>query len=64
MPPMPPQNITDEDGIQEDSPYLSQKRNIAVFVDPYSTGCVVAQEMQKRGYLIIALWTIGFAENM
>ena len=64
MPPMPPQNITDEDDIQEDSPYLAQKRNIAVFVDPYSTGCIVAQEMQKRGYLIIALWTIGFAENM
>jgi hypothetical protein len=37
---------------------------IVVMVDPYSTACVVAQELQKRGYLIVALWTIGFAEEM
>lgn len=47
-----------------ESPYLSQVRKIAVFVDPYSTGCVVAQEMQKRGFLIIALWTTGFSDAM
>ena len=39
-------------------------RQIIVLVDPYSTGCCVAQEFQKRGYLIIAMWTIGFAEFM
>jgi len=39
-------------------------RQIVVLVDPYSTGCVVAQELQKRGYLIVAMWTIGFAEAM
>lgn len=60
---MPPQ--TNPDGaIQEDSPYLQQRRQIAVLVDPYSTGCIVAQEMQKRGFLIIALWTTGFADAM
>lgn len=39
-------------------------RQIVVLVDPYSTGCLVAQELQKRGYLIVAMWTIGFAEAM
>jgi len=39
-------------------------RQIIILVDPYSTGCVVAQEFRKRGYLIIAIWTIGFAEAM
>jgi biotin carboxylase len=63
MPPQTNNNMAPDD-IQEASPYLSQKRKIAVFVDPYSTGCIVAQEMQKRGYSIIALWTIGFAEAM
>ena len=24
----------------------------------------MAQELQKRGYLIVAMWTIGFAEAM
>lgn len=43
--------------------YVSAKK-IVVLVDPYSTGCVVAQEMAKRGYLLVALWTIGFSEEM
>lgn len=46
-----------------ESPYLGKKK-IAVVVTPYSTGCMVAQEIQKRGYLLIAVWTIGFAEVM
>jgi hypothetical protein len=33
-------------------------------VTPYSTGCCVALEMQRRGYAIVALWTKGFAEEM
>ena len=45
------------------STYIGLKR-IAVVVDPYSTGCFVAQEIQKRGYLIIAVWTIGFSPEM
>jgi hypothetical protein len=45
------------------STYIGLKR-IAVVVDPYSTGCCVAQEIQKRGYLIIAVWTIGFSPEM
>ena len=27
-----------------------------VIVDPYSTGCVVAQEFQRRGNLLVCLW--------
>lgn len=53
-------------GVAEDipeSPYLGQKK-IAVVVDPYSTGCLVAQAIQQRGHLIIALWTTGFSEVM
>eukprot|EP00529_Nitzschia_sp_RCC80_P004737 CAMPEP_0113503366 /NCGR_PEP_ID=MMETSP0014_2-20120614/34104_1 /TAXON_ID=2857 /ORGANISM="Nitzschia sp." /LENGTH=911 /DNA_ID=CAMNT_0000398325 /DNA_START=141 /DNA_END=2876 /DNA_ORIENTATION=+ /assembly_acc=CAM_ASM_000159 len=49
--------------VAEDSPYLAAKK-VAVVVDPYSTGCLVAQAIQQRGNLIIALWTTGFAEHM
>jgi hypothetical protein len=47
----------------KEAPYL-RERQCVVLVDPYSTGCVIGQEMAKRGYLLIALWTIGFAEEM
>jgi len=33
-------------------------------VTPYSTGCCVALEMQRRGYAIVAMWINGFAEEM
>lgn len=46
-----------------ESEYVKSKKAV-VFVDPYSTGCVVAQEMARRGYLLIALWTTGFSEEM
>jgi len=40
-------------------------KEVVIMVDPYSTGCVVAQEIQKRGgYEIMAVWTAGFAEEM
>ena len=44
--------------------YLGRQRQAVVIVDPYSTGCLVAQEMAKRGYVIVALWTKGFSEDM
>mmetsp|Transcript_16175 Transcript_16175/g.37258 ORF Transcript_16175/g.37258 Transcript_16175/m.37258 type:complete len:982 (-) Transcript_16175:345-3290(-) len=49
-----------------ESAWLKRQRDrqIVVLVDPYSTGCVVAQEIQRRGYFIVAMWTIGFAEEM
>jgi biotin carboxylase len=45
------------------SPYIGQQQ-IALVVDPYSTGCLVAQAIQKRGYLLVAIWTIGFSAEM
>jgi len=47
----------------QESPYIGQQQ-IALVVDPYSTGCCVAQEIQKRGYLLVAVWTTGFSEEM
>jgi hypothetical protein len=38
--------------------------HVVVLVDPYSTGCVIAQEMSKRGYGLVAVWTLGFADEM
>jgi hypothetical protein len=46
-----------------ESGYLAKKK-VVVFVDPYSTGCIVAQEMARRGYLLVALWTKGFSDEM
>jgi biotin carboxylase len=39
-------------------------KEMVVLVDPYSTGCCVAQEIKKRGYSIMALWTVGFSPEM
>jgi biotin carboxylase len=44
--------------------YLGERREVVVVVDPYSTGCLIAQEMSKRGFLLVALWTDGFSEDM
>ena len=35
-----------------------------VIVTPYSTGSCIAQEIQKRGYKLICLWSAGFSEQM
>ena len=43
---------------------VDASNEVAVIVDPYSTGCLVAEEIGKRGYKIIALWTKGFSEEM
>jgi len=37
---------------------------VVIIVDPYSTGCLIAQEISKRGYTIMALWTKGFSPVM
>jgi biotin carboxylase len=43
---------------------VDASKEAVVIIDPYSTGCCVAEEIQKRGYSIIALWTKGFAPEM
>ena len=35
-----------------------------VIVTPYSTGCCVALEAQRRDYKLICLWSAGFSEHM
>jgi hypothetical protein len=37
---------------------------VVIMVDPYSTGCLVAQEISKRGFAILAVWTKGFSPEM
>ena len=43
---------------------VDSSNEAVVVVDPYSTGCLVAKEIQGRGYKVIALWTKGFSEEM
>lgn len=39
-------------------------KGLVIIVTPYSTGCIVAQEMMRRGFLVGALWTSGFSDEM
>ena len=43
---------------------IDASKEAVVIVDPYSTGCLVAEEIFKRGYQIIAMWTKGFSDVM
>ena len=43
---------------------VDASNEVVVIVDPYSTGCLVAEEIGKRGYKLIAMWTKGFSEVM
>jgi biotin carboxylase len=43
---------------------IDASREAVIVVDPYSTGCLIAEEIYKRGYKVIALWTDGFSEEM
>eukprot|EP00571_Detonula_confervacea_P012019 CAMPEP_0172305252 /NCGR_PEP_ID=MMETSP1058-20130122/6570_1 /TAXON_ID=83371 /ORGANISM="Detonula confervacea, Strain CCMP 353" /LENGTH=965 /DNA_ID=CAMNT_0013016783 /DNA_START=201 /DNA_END=3098 /DNA_ORIENTATION=+ len=43
---------------------MNPSQSLILVVDPYSTGCMVAQEISKRGYPIMAIWTKGFAPEM
>lgn len=43
---------------------VDSSKEAVIIVDPYSTGAVVAEEIMKRGFSCIALWTRGFAPEM
>ena len=43
---------------------VDSSREAVVLVDPYSTGCCIAEEIMKRGFSVIALWTRGFSPEM
>lgn len=53
---MPPQHFPPET--------FATSSQVVVIVDPYSTGCLVGQEIVKRGFSLVALWTKGFSEDM
>jgi len=43
---------------------VDASKEAVVLIDPYSTGCCIAEEIMKRGYTIFALWTKGFSAEM
>ena len=43
---------------------VDASKEIVVMVDPYSTGCCIVDEILKRGYHVLCLWTKGFSEEM
>lgn len=55
---MPPQQQQHPADIPEEA------MGLVIVVDPYSTGCLIAQEISKRGCLIAALWSEGFSQDM
>ena len=45
-------------------PPLPPSRSLILIVDPYSTGCLIAMEIAKRGHPLVAIWTRGFNPEM
>ena len=44
--------------------FLGRRKQVVAIVDPYSTGCLVAQEIAKRGYLLICVYSAGLTDIM
>ena len=65
MPPRPDDaaSAPAQDAAQTGNAPLMNGDKVIVIVDPYSTGCVVAQEALKRGYKLVVVWTKGVGEN-
>lgn len=50
---------------QSDSSVEGENRDPAVVVvTPYSSGCCMALEMQKRGHKLLCVWSVGFSPVM
>ena len=63
---LPPRNDASaggDDKSSADQKVFGHGDKVIVMVDPYSTGCVVAQEALKRGYKLVVVWTKGVGEN-
>ena len=43
---------------------VDSSKEVVVIVDPYSTGTVVANEVMKRGFSVIALWTEKISDEL
>lgn len=67
MPPRPDASASApapaQDAAQTGDALMMNGDKVIVIVDPYSTGCVVAQEALKRGYKLVVVWTKGVGEN-
>ena len=61
---MPPQQRDNTTSLKMHETNSYPTNGMVVVVDPYSTGCLVAEEIAKRGFDIVELWTTGFAEEM
>ena len=57
---MAPRSNTNIDTVAETDGFAPA----VVVVTPYSTGCCVALEAQRRGFKLICLWSAGFSESM
>jgi hypothetical protein len=51
---------SDDSRSDVDDTFSTASNQVVVLVDPYSTGCCIGQEMQKRGYSLVAVWTHDF----
>ena len=53
-------------GLRKQFTIVDASKEDVVVVDPYSTGCLVVQEIQSRGYRVITLWlwTKGFSHPL
>ena len=51
-------------GMRKKFTTIDSSKEVVVVVCPYSTGCVVVQEIQSRGYRVIALWPKTFSDAM
>ena len=65
MPPRPDASASApaQDAVHTGDALMMNGDKVIVIVDPYSTGCVVAQEALKRGYKLVVVWTKGVGEN-
>lgn len=61
---IPPKSPLKETHTNGDDTFKSPADQVVIVVDPYSTGCLIAKEISKRGYHLIALWTKGFSADM
>ena len=43
---------------------LGGRKQVVAVVDPYSTGCLVAQEIADRGYFLICVYSFGLTDIM
>jgi biotin carboxylase len=61
---MSPSNPPEATMVEPSTDFNCRKGEVVVLVDPYSTGCLVGQEIEKRGYILVCVWTHEFSDSM